>query len=130
MLRLLMTCALIFVPAGTAIRASDQPAQRNGDLEAARRAGVVVRTRFALAAQNKNCRPWDNLYGYNLLLKQSSDEQRQILRAAEAEGRQSGEADASAANPHRSCAAAVNQIDQADNQLLVLAEHAAEANSH
>lgn len=141
MLRLLTICALIIAStARTAVDTRVQPAQAandgannaadDGKAQTAREASDVVRKRFALATEARSCRPWDNLYGYNLLLQQFTEAQQRMLRTAEAEGRQQGLKNAPAADAKPACAADVRSLDAADTQLLILAEQAAVAKPH
>ncbi len=93
-------------------------------LERAKQISGIVRARFVLAAAAAPCRQSDNLFGYNLLISHFTGLSETVLATAARDGlQQGGKTRAERASPP--CASALDDLQRADDGLVVLAERVA-----
>lgn len=124
MLRLLIVVLLLAWPikASTDAGARDPLTQSHERAFAdAQRLSPLVQKRFALYAAMARCDHADNRYAYELARDRFAQSERFILEKAAAAGRAEGEAEA-AAGDAGPCAAAVDRLRAADNDLITKAE--------
>lgn len=91
----------------------------DAEFDNANRLSALVKVRFKLYAAMESCHYSDNLYAFQYSLDKFSDSEQFILRKAAYEGLAEGR---EVAVLPRSCAAAVGELRQADDELLAQAE--------